>query len=138
MKAMNPWITYRTRFLVQAKQLTASLTFTDSLGRHHSGLKGDYLVESSDGVLRIAPRQIFEDIYVPLLTAETPVRPETAQQPITRRQYQTMEPNQAPRPSQLPRQREIPVDLSLLPAFTRKAPQACRDRRNSSPGVGSV
>jgi hypothetical protein len=58
------WKTYRTRFLVKAKQLSASLTFTDSLGRQHSGRRGDYLVESSDGVLRIAPRQIFEDIYV--------------------------------------------------------------------------
>jgi hypothetical protein len=67
MKA-TPWTTYRTRFLVQAKQLTTSLTFTDALGRQHSGRKGDYLVESSDGVLRIAPRQIFEDIYVPLHT----------------------------------------------------------------------
>jgi hypothetical protein len=70
MKATNSWITYRTRFLVKAKQLTASLAFTDALGRQHSGRKGDYLVESSDGVLRIAPRQIFEDIYVPLLAAE--------------------------------------------------------------------
>jgi hypothetical protein len=65
MKAAE-WKTYRTRFLVNAKQLNSSLTFTDSLGRLHSGRKGDYLVESSDGVLRIAPRQIFEDIYVPL------------------------------------------------------------------------
>jgi hypothetical protein len=72
MKAANPWITYRTRFLVNAKQLTAALSFTDSLGRQHSGSKGDYLVESSDGILSIAARQIFEDIYVPLLSDETP------------------------------------------------------------------
>ena len=71
MKATTPWITYRTRFLVKAKQLTTSLTFTDLLGRQHSGRKGDYLVESSDGVLSIAPRQIFEDIYVPVLAGET-------------------------------------------------------------------
>ena len=38
----------------------------DALGRRHSGRKGDYLVESSDGVISIAPRQIFEDIYVPM------------------------------------------------------------------------
>ena len=63
MKAAE-WKTYRTRFLVKAKQLSSSLTFTDPLGRQHSGRKGDYLVESSDGILRIAPRQIFEDIYV--------------------------------------------------------------------------
>src|ERR1700684_3460137 len=74
MKASSPWITYRTRFLVKAKQLTTSLAFTDVLGRHHSGRKADYLVESSDGVLRIAPRQIFEDIYVPL--AEPTAEPE--------------------------------------------------------------
>jgi hypothetical protein len=77
MKAANPWITYRTRFLVKARQLTASFTFSDVLGRQHSGRKGDYLVESSDGVLRIAPRQIFEDIYVPLLSGETPEQQES-------------------------------------------------------------
>ena len=58
------WKTYRTRFLVKAKQLRSSLSFVDPLGRQHSGRKGDYLVESSDGVVSIAPRQIFEDIYV--------------------------------------------------------------------------
>jgi len=61
------WKTYRTRFLVKAKQLSSSLSFVDSLGRQHSGRKGDYLVESSDGVISIAPRQIFEDIYVTML-----------------------------------------------------------------------
>jgi len=65
MKATD-WKTYRTRFLVNAKQLSSDVTFTDSLGRQHSGRRGDYLVESSDGLLRIAPQQIFEDIYVPL------------------------------------------------------------------------
>jgi len=63
MKSVE-WKTYRTRFLVKAKQLNASLTFTDHLGRQHCGRKGDYLVESCDGVLSIAPRRIFEDIYV--------------------------------------------------------------------------
>jgi hypothetical protein len=58
------WKTYRTRFLVKAKQLSSALSFVDSLGRQHCGRKGDYLVESSDGVISIAPRQIFEDIYV--------------------------------------------------------------------------
>jgi len=60
------WKTYRTRFLVKAKQLSSSLSFVDPLGRQHSGRKGDYLVESADGVVSIAPRQIFEDIYVPM------------------------------------------------------------------------
>jgi hypothetical protein len=60
------WKIYRTRFLIKAKQLDAPLVFTDPLGREHSGRKGDYLVESSDGLQRIAPREIFEDIYVPM------------------------------------------------------------------------
>src|ERR1700744_3101690 len=58
------WNNYRTRFLVKAKQLKSNLSFVDSLGRQHSGQKGDYLVESSDGVISIAPQRIFEDIYV--------------------------------------------------------------------------
>jgi len=67
VKAMlNDWTTYRTRFLIRAKQLDQPLTFVDCLGRQHSGGPGDYLVLSSDGSRRIAPREIFEDIYVPL------------------------------------------------------------------------
>jgi hypothetical protein len=62
------WKSYRTRFLVKAKQLSSSLSFVDHLGRQHCGRKGDYLVESSDGVLSIAPRRIFEDIYVLMST----------------------------------------------------------------------
>ena len=62
----DQWKTYRTRFLVKAKQLNFNLSFTDPLGRQHAGRKGDYLVESCDGVLCITPRQIFEDIYVPM------------------------------------------------------------------------
>jgi hypothetical protein len=65
MKSVE-WKTYRTRFLVRAKKLNYALSFTDQLGRQHCGRKGDYLVESSEGVLSIAPRQIFEDIYVPM------------------------------------------------------------------------
>jgi hypothetical protein len=65
-KLDNEWQTYRTRFLVRAKQLTAPLHFSDSLGREHCGLPGDYLVEFAGGTLRIAPRELFEDIYVPL------------------------------------------------------------------------
>lgn len=60
----SEWKTYRTRFLVRAKQLGSCLTFVDPLGRQHTGRRGDYLVESFDGVISIAPRQIFEDIYV--------------------------------------------------------------------------
>ncbi len=58
------WNTYRTRFLVRARQLTEPLAFTDPLGREHYGRPGDYLVQASNGLLRIAPREIFEDVYV--------------------------------------------------------------------------
>jgi hypothetical protein len=108
MKASKPWITYRTRFLVKAKQLTTSLTFADVLGRQHSGRKGDYLVESSDGVLRIAPRQIFEDIYVPLLSGKIPVQPETQSMP------------------------------SFPPHLARKSPQPDRNGRSPSPNLRSL
>ena len=88
MKAMH-WMTYRTRFLVKAKQLSSSLTFTDSLGRQHSGRKGDYLVESSDGVLRIAPRRFFEDVYVPMaLGGEAGLLPLDAALLVSRKQPQ--------------------------------------------------
>ncbi|MGH9498527.1 MAG: hypothetical protein ACRD3L_05245 [Terriglobales bacterium] len=63
-KSSAEWNIYRTRFLIKAKQLTQPFAFVDALGREHSGQAGDYLVESSDGSRRIAPRQIFEDIYV--------------------------------------------------------------------------
>jgi hypothetical protein len=108
MKANTPWITYRTRFLVKAKQLTTSLTFADVLGRQHSGRKGDYLVESSDGVLRIAPRQIFEDIYVPLLAGEIPQNQEIQSMPT------------------------LPLHL------TRKSPQPYRNGRTPSPNLRSL
>lgn len=64
--ASDDWNVYRTRFLVQAKQLTEPLTFIDPLGREHCGMPGDYLVQSSEGLCRIAPKAIFEDVYVPL------------------------------------------------------------------------
>ena len=70
MKTGFEWKVYRTRFLVQAKQLTAPMAFTDVLGRDHFGEAGDYLVRSSDGTTRIAPKAIFEDIYVPMEPAD--------------------------------------------------------------------
>lgn len=69
-KLENDWQVYRTRFLIKAKQLTEPLTFVDALGREHHGKIGDYLVESSDGLQRIAPREIFEDVYVPMGPAD--------------------------------------------------------------------
>ncbi len=68
MNARNSWNTYRTRFLVRARQLTEPLSFTDSLGREHAGEPGDYLVETSPGIRRITSQKLFEDIYVPLLS----------------------------------------------------------------------
>jgi hypothetical protein len=113
MKANPPWTTYRTRFLVKAKQLATSLTFTDTLGRHHSGRKGDYLVESSDGVLRIAPRQIFEDIYVPL------------------RADQAHTPRSGPAGA-------IRSNPGLRPELGRKSPQLYRSRSSTTSGLRSL
>jgi hypothetical protein len=70
MNVESSWTIYRTRFLVRARQLTEPLFFTDALGREHSGLPGDYLVESSPGFRRITPRAIFEDVYVPLAPSQ--------------------------------------------------------------------
>lgn len=63
---MTDWKIYRTRFLVKATRLSAQFAVTDSLGRVHHGREGDYLVQASDGSCRIAPRHVFEDIYVEL------------------------------------------------------------------------
>jgi hypothetical protein len=126
MKLTNP-----SRFLVKAKQLSSSLTFTDSLGRHHSGRKGDYLVESSDGVLRIAPKQIFEDIYVPLLAAEMLVTEPDNKKLDTEK----------PGAWRLDSKKEIseqPVTFLQASPLTRKSPQPYRDRRNPSPGLRSL
>jgi hypothetical protein len=97
----DQWKTYRTRFLVNAKQLTSALSFTDHLGRQHSGRKGDYLVESCDGVLSIAPRQIFEDIYVPITGADAISGERPADTPFSI--------------SDLPNQPLAPVRLDTLP-----------------------
>ena len=131
MKATNPWITYRTRFLVKAKQLTTSLAFTDDLGRLHSGRKGDYLVESSEGVLSIAPRQIFEDVYVALQPRQSkdsaPSENSSTRIPV---HYQTLRPDESPHPS---------TSTFSLPAhLTRKSPQPYRDRPTPSLGARFV
>ena len=62
------WKTYRTRFLVKARQLSSSMVFVDALGREQRGQAGDYLVEAADGSRSIQRRQIFEDIYVAMGT----------------------------------------------------------------------
>ena len=81
-KTSATWKIYRTRFLIKARQLTQPLLFVDALGREHRGQPGDYLVESSDGGRRIAPRLIFEDVYVAMGPADErwplPMTPEPA------------------------------------------------------------
>jgi hypothetical protein len=134
-----PWITYRTRFLIKAKQLSTSLTFVDLLGRHQSGRKGDYLVESADGVLSIAPRQIFEDIYVPLQASQTPDQEETAQElttqePSPAQRYESQRENGTFQQAETKRQRELPT---LPLQLARKSPQPDRDRRPSQ-GLSSL
>jgi hypothetical protein len=142
MKAPNPWITYRTRFLVKAKQLTTSLAFTDVLGRQHSGRKGDYLVESSDGVLRIAPRQIFEDIYVPLVPLQAD-EDEASDRPSTPQQSEILRPDRtSPQSEPLPhreslRKRATPA-LSLPLHLTCKSPQPYRDGRTPASSLRSL
>jgi len=68
VKDAEEWKVYRTRYLVRARQLTAPLSVMAASGKVQSGREGDYLVECSDGSHRIAPRQIFEDIYVEMGT----------------------------------------------------------------------
>lgn len=144
MKAPNAWITYRTRFLVKAKQLNTSLNFTDVLGRQHSGVRGDYLVESSEGVLSIAPRQIFEDIYVPLPIGqgETPAgeTQENGGKPnfFTTRPHQESAVRKTSQPNQPMRRRESFSSLPFPPTFARKAVQPYRDRLPSTSNLRSV
>jgi hypothetical protein len=76
----NDWKTYRTRFVVHAKQLTEPLTFTDTRGRQHHGTPGDYVVQTSDGP-RISRREIFEDVYVTLERESATATPSVDQVP---------------------------------------------------------
>lgn len=69
----DDWKTYRTRFVVRARQLTQPFTFTDINGHEHCGRPGDYLIESRDG-LRISRREIFEDVYVAMEAIESIAR----------------------------------------------------------------
>jgi len=142
-RAMKPveWKTYRTRFLVKAKQLGSNLTFVDSLGRQHSGRKGDYLVESSEGVLCIHPRQIFEDIYVSMSHLdETEIGEEKIGEPrMDRLQIEALDIEgvklRAPigRP-QITEARTVRHDEAVR--ARRKFPQPCPDRRASGRRVG--
>jgi hypothetical protein len=84
MNSESDWTVYRTRFLVRARQLTAPLLFTDTLGREHSGRPGDYLVESADGIRRITSQAIFEDIYVPLVQSRGTAGADVVVRPVAR------------------------------------------------------
>jgi hypothetical protein len=139
------WKIYRTRFLVKAKQLSSTLTFVDHLGRQHCGRKGDYLVESSDGVLSIAPRRIFEDIYVSMSQLNRPVGYDhSATEPLTDLKpqglkFQPLEIAEV-KFAKSPTARHRPDSESVtgLPvasreeAVRRKLPQSCRVRPSSS------
>jgi hypothetical protein len=129
------WKTYRTRFLVKAKQLSASLSFVDPLGRQHSGRKGDYLVESSDGVISIAPRQIFEDIYVAISPSEKtssenvdPNSNNNNNSPVAPGNFACLDPSSA-RAAAGTAGNQTQRGLNFA---VRKLPQGCRDRRANS------
>ncbi len=148
------WKTYRTRFLVNAKQLSSSLSFVDHLGRQHRGRKGDYLVESSDGVISIAPRHIFEDIYVPMprshqsgngeppetmtgesMTGESKIDvPKVNEASIDRLKFEALEIEEVKlRKSPTGRQQlHAGSGRNETPAGRRKLPQSCRERRDSA------
>ena len=151
MKSIE-WKTYRTRFLVKAKQLNSPLSFVDPLGRQHIGRKGDYLVESTEGVLSIAPRQIFEDIYVAMLGHELPAESVSSVPPrkaggqkIRGRRITDMPIFASPivaapidalefenvRPTRKPIRRSVNTmrEARLGDTGHRKLPQPCRDRR---------
>jgi hypothetical protein len=66
MISKSSWNVYCTRFLVRARQLTEPISFTDPLGHEHVGRPGDYLVETSNGIRRVATKAFFEDTYVPI------------------------------------------------------------------------
>lgn len=152
---LEEWKTYRTRFLVQAKQITSALTFVDHLGRQHCGRKGDYLVESSDGVLSIAPRHIFEDIYVPMsMSTPTPGGPNHPAASTATVRFEPLEIEEINLPESAqnvvvrnpPRKEMAQAKVAdsarqrLTQATTlvrgHKLPQPCRDRRPSAPQLG--
>jgi hypothetical protein len=151
------WKTYRTRFLVKAKQLNSTLSFVDALGRQHSGRKGDYLVESSDGVVSIAPRRIFEDIYVPMsrldesldqstrseiLAPQLARNESTPGQSATRQSADTLSTIAEPKlnRSNFAALEIEQVKLGKRPVGRQPArrilPQPCSDRRASAPRLG--
>jgi len=140
------WKTYRTRFLVNAKQLSSTFSFIDHLGRQHLGRKGDYLVESSDGVLSIAPRRIFEDIYVsisephPADNAETlrdseeSPRPIPGQSALDLRSFAALEIQDISARKPPTRRQPINGPIPIHPCFGR-SPRHLRSSRNPTATV---
>jgi|SRR5579872_1858619 len=135
------WKTYRTRFLVNAKQLNSSLSFVDHLGRQHCGRKGDYLVESSDGVISIAPRHIFEDIYVPISLSESAENRQSildlngfSDAALERLKFEALQIQElklsAPPQGDANRQGQ-PRNYGTA-SIRRKLPQPCRERRDTA------
>jgi hypothetical protein len=130
---LEEWKIYRTRFLVKAKQLSSNLTFIDHLGRQHCGRKGDYLVESSDGVLSIAPRRIFEDIYVSMSKKDMP---QIGEPVLDRRSFapleiETVSLEKAPIPRKRMGEGRV-VERDEPVRDRRKLPQSYRERRGSA------
>ena len=125
------WKTYRTRFLVKAKQLSSSLSFVDHLGRQHCGRKGDYLVESSDGVLSIAPRCIFEDIYVPMSLHH---EPDATAPNIDGLKFEPLEIEEVNLPRE-PSDGGGGMGHADADRVRRKLPQSCRIRPSSGLGL---
>jgi len=78
---VDDWKLYRTRFLAKARRLDQLCTVTDARGREQQGGPGDYLVQAPDGSQRIAPAQVFEDIYVEFEPDTVPLRAGQDQQP---------------------------------------------------------
>ncbi len=130
MKSVE-WKTYRTRFLVKAKQLGSNLTFVDPLGRQHSGRKGDYLVES-DGMLRIAPRQIFEDIYVTISPREAEKNDTGKKQSNGDHGNGVLISTEQISPSRRKPAQKVAHLAPSGPPLRRKFPQFSRDRRPSA------
>ncbi len=143
------WKTYRTRFLVKAKQLSSSLSFVDHLGRQHCGRKGDYLVESSDGVLSIAPRRIFEDIYVPMSLRHEPARGESViheapvpepvgiEPPPQRLRFEPLQIEEVKLVKQHGGRVDVspPITHAAADRVRRKLPQPCRIRPSAGMGL---
>jgi hypothetical protein len=150
---LEEWKTYRTRFLVKAKKLSSALTFVDHLGRQHCGRKGDYLVESFDGVLSIAPRLIFEDIYVPMSLLGEPASSETTIHPpaLNRMDFEPLQIEEVKLPKKPAARHKVDTPAQLCQHLVRhdlvrseeatrnrgrRLPQASRDGRVSSSRMG--